>query len=302
MSEPKILLDSTQTLRAYVEVDVGGEYVRGQPSAVTVRIATPSTSMPAEGAGVAADIDTLSTTLSGDVDEGAVELAIEEAAVVRGRRYLVRNPAGDEAVVKATKGGTLDTLYVAEPLPFEGVTGATVKGFSVSKALTAAQTEEAGAGLAMWRVTVDGVVYEFAQPFRIVRRLLVATLTADKLTTAWPVVRQLRTRNDLSLEEIIAAAWEHRVLPWLAAQDIEEEDVVSAHALEPLHAVGCVLQLAEGNTQIGPELVERTQRRWEQVATTTLARKDWHVEEQVEQPAPRPDAPAKPAMGMRLVR
>lgn len=303
MSEQKILLGSTQTLRAYVHIDVGaGAVLRAQPSAATVRIATPAVSMPDEDDAAAADRDTLSTDLTADAAKGVTQYFVNEVTFAKGRELLLTAPTGEQATVKSMTSGLSDLLDVAEPVDFIARTGSTLKGFSVSKPLSSAQTAQPGNGLAMWRVTIDGEDYEIAQPFRVVRRMAVQMLTESELMTSWNVVKELKGRNDISLGEIMNAAWEHRVLPWLEAQNIAEENVVSSAALVPLHAIGCVLQLVDGARQVGPELAERVQKRWDTCAAQTLARKTWYVTEQLETPTPRPDTPAKPVSGPRLVR
>lgn len=303
MGEPKILVGTTQTLRAYVQVDVGaGAVLRAQPSAATVRIATQAVSMPDADDAVAADIDTLSTALTAAAAKGAVQYAVNNATFARGRELLLTTPAGEQATVKSMTSGASTTVSIAEPVDFIAPIGSTLKGFSVSKALSSIQTAQPGNALALFNVTIDGDTYEFDQPFRIVRRLAVQMLTESQLMTSWNVVKELKSRQDYSLGEIMAAAWEHRVLPWLEAQNILEENVVSSAALVPLHAIGCVLQLVDGARQVGPELAERVQKRWDSCAAQTLARKTWYVTEQSEQPTPRPDAPAKPMRGPTLVR
>lgn len=303
MSEPKILLGSTQTLRCYVQVDVGaGVVLRAQPSAATVRIGTPAVAMGDDDSAVVADRDTLSTDLTADAAKGVVQYFVNEATFAKGRELLLTTPTGEQATVKSMTSGLSDLLDIAEPVDFIARTGSTLQGFSVSKALSSAQTAQPGNGLAMWRVTIDGEDYPIAQPFRVVRRMAVQMLTESELMTSWNVVKQLKSRQDISLGEIMTAAWEHRVLPWLEAQNIAEENVVSSAALVPLHAIGCVLQLADGAQQVGPELAERLQKRWDQCAAQTLARKTWYVTEQLETPPPRPDAPAKPRSGPALVR
>lgn len=303
MAEQRILLGSTQSLVSYPRVAPGGAFLRGVPSSATVRIGTVADSMPSVG--VSATVDSVSTTATQAALEGATSITVASMTAVLGRRYLVQPATGSAyvEVVSATAGVlSASALTLAEPLPLAVASGAAVKGWAVTKALTAAQTAEPGSGLAIFKATVDGVDYEWSHEFRIVRRIPTSVLTPTRLTQAWPSVRQMRSRQDVDFEETIEAAWGHRILPFLAANGIDAEDVTSVDVLEPLHAVGCVLQLVEGNPAVPRELVESIQRRWERLSETTLARKDWWETPQDSQPTRRPEEKPAARSGLTLTR
>jgi hypothetical protein len=304
MTTQKILLGSTQTLRSYPTIDVGAvELVRGQPSSVTVRIGTQASQMPDEGDGVVATFDNLSSELTADVLEGVTQLPVEAAAWVRGRQYLLTTPAGDSAPIISKTQGNSATLDLRTELPFDAAEESTVIGNECSKALTVDQTAQPGNGLALWRAVIDGVTYEWAQPFHVVRRMPIPMLTPTGLLEAWPVMRTLRPAQDPTFEGTLAAGWEHRVLNWLQAQGISEEDVVSSDVLVPLHAAGCVLQLADGNESVSADLIARVQRRWDGLSESLLARKDWYAAPQTSaSPPPAPAQPDHVARGVRLRR
>ena len=305
MSEQKILRDTAQTLLSYPRLGDSGEVLRQVPASVTVKIGTPAESFDETTSYAAGTVDAVSTTLSAAVDEGATSLTIASAAIRRGRRYLVADGAGGFVDVESRSEGTLTTMQLAEPLPRALASGAAVRGFACSIALTTAQTDLVGNGIAEWRATMsspDSRVLVWTQGFRIVRRLLLYTLTPTRLTQAWPAIQPLRTRQDVDLEETISATWAHRILPLLAAKGIDEDDVVGADALEPLHALACLMQLLLPNPSTAGELFDRLERRWAQLEETTFSRKDWWQVPQDQTPQPRPEDQLRPAMGTRLVR
>jgi hypothetical protein len=233
---------------------------------------------------------------------GAQSLTVASATWVRGRRYIIETIDGHVLDVTSRQSSTGTTLYITEPLPIAVPTGSAVKGWAVLRALTADETEEPGNAEALWSAVVGGVTYVWMQSFRIARRIPVSMLTPTTLTQTWSNIRALRARQDTDLEEVILAAWEHRILPLLAARQVSEEDVVSVDALEPLHAIACVLQLAMGNAAVTAEMFDRLEARWSQLVESTFARKDWFEAPQDETPEIRPDAPPVVKTGIRLVR
>ncbi len=305
MAETKILYNSTQTLLDLPRVAPNGVQLMTQPTTATVRIGTPAVAMPADGD--EADVDELSTDVSADANEGETQLAVTEAEFTRGQSLLIQTPTGETFVVTSLTQGESDTLNIDEPLPMAVPTGSTVKGWAVSIPLTLAQTALPGQEcLALWTAVVgevpDEVTYTWAQSFRIVRRQPVWTLTAGSLTKSYPAILNLRSRKDASLSEVIAAALDDLVLPWLEASGIDEEDIITPATLEPVHKIACLLQLTRLNTQITPEMREDIANAWAKAKETALARKSWCVQPQVETPTPRPEQPSKPAMGLRLTR
>lgn len=305
MAEQKILLGSTQTLLSYPRVGPGGEWMREVPASCEVRIGTPAVSLPSTYD--AATVDSVDTTTTA-ASEGDTSLTVASMTAVKGRRYLVGTlgaVTGAQYIeVESARAGALTSaaMQLAEPLPMAVPASSPVKGWAVSHPLTATETAQAGECLALWRAVIGGVSYEWSQAFRIVRRIPVSILTPTRLTQSWPVVRTMRSRQDLDLEEIIRVAWEHRILPWAAANSISEEDIVAVDALEPLHAIACVQQLVINNPAIQPELRAAVEDRWNQLRETTLARKDWYDVRQEADPPPRPDTPPLVRTGVRLVR
>lgn len=277
MGEQRILRASTQTLVSYPRLHPN-DVVLGQPSSVTVNLQTPAS---ADGTYVAATADSLSTTTQGAHAEGADHISLASSvALIAGRRYLIALTDGRNIEVEALAGGTTNTLYTAEPLPCAIANGSAVKGFAVTKALTAAQTEQVGDCLALWRATVNGSTYEWSESFRIVNKVTASKLTPTRLTHAYPIVSSLRDTNDIDYEATIDAAWDHRVVPLLAARKILDEDVISDEALVPLHALACVLHLVEPDPRFATDYIDRLRVQFDQVVETTFARIDFAVRDQ----------------------
>lgn len=298
MAEQRIMRASTQTLVSYPRLHPA-EVVLGQPSAVTVNLQTPAVQDTTYSAAVA---DALSTTTQGAHQEGADNITLAASvAIVAGRRYLIQLVEGRNIEVEALKGGTTNTLYTAEPLPCAIANGSAVKGFAVTKALSAAQTDQVGDALALWRATVNGTAYEWSESFRIVNKVTAPRLTPTRLTHAYPLMSSLRDTNDIDYEAIIDAAWDHRVVPLLAAKKILDEDVISDEALVPLHALACVLHIVEPDPRFSTDFIGRLREQYDTMIETTFARVDFAVRDQTDL-TPR-SAGAEPRWGvMRAVR
>lgn len=305
MTEQRILRDTTQTLISYPRLGDSGEVLRQVPASVEVKIGTPALAFDETAAYAAGIVDAYDETLSAAALEGATSLAVSSGAIKRGRRYLVADGAGGFIEVESRTEGTGTTMQLAEPLPRALASGAVVKGFACTVALTAAQTDMVGNGIAEWKATMaspDSRVLVWQQSFRIVRRLLLFTLTPSRLTQVWPALMAMRNRQDVDFEELINATWTHRILPLLAARSIQEDDVVSADRLEPLHALACMMQVMLANPQTPSDTYERFERRWLQLEESTFAASDWWKTAQDETPQPRPELQALPVMGLRLTR
>lgn len=82
MSDQRVLRGVAGQLVSYPRVEKNGRFIKKQPASVVVRIGTPAVSIPDEGDEVAADVDTFTTTVNGDHDEGADSLALDVAAAV----------------------------------------------------------------------------------------------------------------------------------------------------------------------------------------------------------------------------
>lgn len=307
MPEQKILLGSTQTLVSYPRVSDGGEMLRAVPTAVVVRIQTPAVAMPADTAWVAATVDPLATSLTDAVAEGDTTASLTGTPdLVRGRLLLITALANVAPVVVevGVTRVSASSLIMRQPAISALSASSTVAGFACTKALTAAQTATAGEGVAIWKATIGGVDYTWAQAFRIVRRMPQSVVTPASLSRDCPDILKKRSRNDVDLEELIQAAWVHEVLPVLDAHDIAEEDIVSVDALEPLHVQACLLRTLRNREDTSGEYFARVKERFEQLRETTFARSTWYEVSQQEDPphARTPGADANTRSTMRMGR
>ena len=255
----RILLGTTQSIVSYPRVMRDG-IVRpsGVPSSGTARRVTPLFA-DLETAYVAATIDAVSTTTQGAHQEGDESITLAGATtIVAGQRYLfIDANHGRYIIVEATNSGSTTTMWLAEPLICDIANGSAVKGIAVSVALTAAQTAQVGPGYVLFRATVDGLVTEWDEPFRIVRRITSIALTVTQLTHLYPIVHRLASSTDTTLEESIGAAWTALVQPWLAAIGILDEDILTDDVLVPVHAASVVYHLAKQWPSADVAFVER---------------------------------------------
>lgn len=218
---------------------------------------------------------------------------------VKGRKYLVRHLDNTSIVVSA-QTVTGNILYLAEPLERAVATSAVVSGFAITKALTTAQTDLVGNAVAILRAVVGGITYSWAHAFRIVRRLVVIPLTGDDLTAAYPVVHSMLPETQ-SLEEVINAAWQMRLLPKLAAKNVLEEDIVDAEVLRPLLALACLAHLVAQSRTADATWRDSINADFDRLVETTMSRRDWHDEPQDVDPPLAPD-PIRRRMGLRVSR
>lgn len=295
----RVLLGSTEAIVSYPRLSSDRGVSTGVPSSATARRVAPQ-APDAATAYVAATVDALSTTTLGSTHEGAENIALAgSVTVVAGRRYLVVDvTSGQSVVVEASRGGTTSTLWLAEPLPCTVASGSAVRGIAVSVALDAAQTTEPGAGTVLFRATVDGVVREWDEPFRVVRRITSVALTPTELTQSYPVVRQVASSSDLTLEEAILASWRMVMIPALAARGILDEDVITDDVLVPMHASATALHLARQWPSAPSEFVDRMATSYEQIKQTTWDRIDLITRSQDE----TPDLPTPGSQGPRFMR
>lgn len=279
MAEQRILRASTQTLVSYPRLHPA-EVLLGQPSAATVKLQTPAVQETTYSAAVA---DSLSTTTQGAHQEGDDHITLSASvALIAGRRYLIQLASGRFIEVEALEGGTQNTLWIVEPLPCDIANGSAVLGFAVTKALSAAQTDQVGDALALFRATVNGSTYEWSESFRVVNKITSPRLTPTRLTHAYPIMSSLRDTNDIDYEAVIDAAWDHRVVPLLAARKILDEDVISDEALVPLHALACVLHVVEADPRFSTDFIQRLREQYDKTMDTTFSRIDFAVRDQTD--------------------
>jgi hypothetical protein len=295
----RVLVDSTASILSYPRLAVDGIIATGVPSSATARRVPPQAA-DASTAYVAATVDSLSTTVQGAQSEGADSVTLAGAVtLVAGRRYLITDANhGKTVVVTATNSGSSSTMYLQEPLPYAVANGSTVRGIAVTVALTAAQTADPGAGYVLFRATVDGTVREWDEPFRVVRRITSIALTTTELTQSYPVIRQIASSTDLTLEEAIQASWRMVMVPALSARGVLDEDILTDDVLVPMHATATVLHLARQWPAAPSEFVDRLAASYEQIKQTTWDRIDLITRSQDDV---TPDLPTPGSQGPRYM-
>ena len=282
----KFLRDTTPTLVSYPRVSTSGQFLRRVPTSATVMVKSPANALDTYAA---ASVDSVATTLSSAASEGANTLVVASASGLTPRRRYLVAITGEEHLDVEIRRNNSTTVYLAEPLVRAAASSAAFAGWACTVALTADQTEEIGYGSARFKAVIDSVTYEWDEQFRVVHRLLFSTLTPTRLTQAFPVILSLRPKKDHDFEETIRLAWEHEVLPWLELGGYEEEHVQSVEALEPLHALACVLMLARPNPGFPRETLESLERMWIQRSNDTKARATWYAAPPMEEPSPTPE-------------
>lgn len=304
--EQRILLDSTDTMTTHPRVMRGDGFpVIGVPAAgASARVGTVAVAMPTTlSTAQVTDRTARTTTTNAAASEGATQLSLAASlAMDAGDQWVIALSGGRKIVVTgAGVSASSSTLLLREPLPLDVASGSTVTCTTIIYTFTALQTAMRGRGLAIFQASIDSRAYQWHEPFRIVRRMFNYTLTPTLLTQHWPFLRPMRDRQDVDFEELIRTAFDSRIRPLLAARDIDEDDIVNAYALEPIHALACALQVIMPNQTIDSVVRESMDRRWAADVETTFARNDWWEATQEETPAIAQTA-ARPAVGMRLTR
>jgi hypothetical protein len=295
--EQRVLKGSTTTIVSYPRLRPS-DVVVGVPSNAKVRVWGPS--VPAPEAFTTALVDTVNTTVTAEAREGDTEVAIVAATLVRGRQYLLTAASGALLVVESRTGGNTTTLALAQPLPVDVDVGASLRGFAVTRALTALETANVGQASALWQATVDGSSVEWSQCFRVVRRIPTALLTPTRLTQAYPILLSMAPPTGLDLEAAIAAAWEHQMVGLLEAKGVFDENVLSDETIVPLHALACCRQLFDFDPRADAAFVARLEKKWDAEVATTFARVGYAEREQTEDPLPRVPAVDEGRGRMRL--
>lgn len=271
----RIQKDTTPTIYGVPRL-APGELKTFLAASVTARRVPPN-SAGVDTAFQAATVDSLSTTVYGAHSEGSNFITLASSStLVAGRRYLITdNVSGLEFEVEAVNSGSTTIMQLAEPLNCDVSHNSTVKGITVSIALTSTQTAEIGDGYVIFRAVINSVNTDFIVNFRVVRRVTNIILTPTKLTKIYPSIREMVSATDLSYDELITTAWENEVVPVLAAKGILDEDVFTDDVLVPLHAAACFKHACEIWPANSNEFVERAKIKFEQIKQTTFDRIDF---------------------------
>lgn len=281
--ERRIPIDSTTTLEGYCRLRPG-LLLQGEVTSPKARVKTPAVTGTTFDACTVDDVD---VEVTAPTDRGGDVLAIESAAVVSGRRYLLdTGPAGILDIVSRTEG-TVTELRLASALPLDVPSGATVKGHALLRALTSEETSVAGDCSVEWQATVNGQVVAWTDLFRIVRRIPQASMTTTTLLRLRPQMRSLQLPDDVTFEDVIAGAWEGRIVPICEAQGLYDEEIVSDQALLPLHALACVLQVVEDDPRCDRIYVEDLRKQLRAETTRTFARSTYDEQRHDVEASPR---------------
>jgi hypothetical protein len=248
--------------------------------------------------------DTLSTTVQGTHQIGSNHISLAgNVALVDGRQYLVvDNSHGTRFVVTCTKGGTGNTLYLAEPLPYDVQANSTVQGIAISVALPSAQLAQAGLGTLYIRGTVNGVVKEWSETYRVVYRITSIALTPTMLSQDYPIIRQISSNTDFSLEEAIQASWRNIVVPVLSAKGILDEEVLTDDVIVPFHEISTVLHFARNWPSAPQDWLRNLEENYERVKSTMFDRIDFLVQSAREETPSTPDIGTQQRRQMKAVR
>lgn len=293
--ESRVLIGTTPTLAGYPRLRPS-VVVQGVPTSASAAVRTPAK----ETLSAPCSIDALSAEVLAAALPGESQIVTESAAWVLGRRYLLQVPDGRPAVtIEAAVGGAGGRLHLASPLRDEAPSGSTLSGFACLRQLTADETKEPGEASILWTAVVDGQSYQWAQLFRICRRIPTALLTADRLARLYPQVVQMETPAD-SPETVVQAAWEALMAPLLEAHGLFDDEVIGDEALVPLHALACMLMLHDFDFRLDQAARDHLRRRWDSQVSQTFGRKGTHSLPQTADLHPRTQHAGKDVSVMRV--
>lgn len=280
----RILKDSTSPLWTYPPV-------LAQATSATARIRTPAFDLPDVGS--SATVDSTAADVTADALEGAIELAVDSTAWMRGRRYIATSTTGDKFPILAATDGTSDTLDLQEPIPSALLTNSTIEGYRISIALTADQTAELGtACLVEWTAVIGGQTYTWTDDFAIVARDAAYTLDAITLVQSSPFARRLKPDADRDFSETIDAAWRRYVQPALLAKGIRPHLFISRAELEPAHIAAVEHFLAQDGDSVPQDVRDEKRREYQEALTLALNSESLWIEDEAQNlPPPAPDGP-----------
>jgi len=234
--------DTTDELVTYPPKELVGSL-----TSVTVRVATPSTELPDEGAGDAATLSTLDTTVAVAADVGDMSVTLTDATGAVADRKVLLGPSLQ--VEFESISGNVVTLK--RPLPRALVVGDQCKGLDISHALTTSETETTGFGLAIWTDETTGK--DWPQPFLISPRVVAYDLTAADLRKKYPIVDRMAIDHDADFADALDVAWTDEVASDLAERGMDASNIIDWVHLNAWHAAAVVYRLALNLPNIPPE-------------------------------------------------
>lgn len=243
-----VLKDSTHVLVTYPP-----RHLRGLVVTAECRVGTPSTTIPDSGAGDAADVSSLSTTVATAAKRGATTLELADATgAVVGRRILIG--AQLEIVAKSISA---NTLTLQRPLVEDVASGAAVKGLEITHALTAAETSTLGHGTVIWEVTDPDEKENWTQPILIAPRSTAFNLDPEMLRAMYPIVDRLALPHDFDFNDVLKTAWDGEVARYFFRHGLDPAYIVDWAVLDDWHAVACVYRLVLNLPNVDPETIDQ---------------------------------------------
>jgi hypothetical protein len=293
--ESRVLLGTTPTLAGYPRLRPS-VVVQGVPSAASCEVRTPGAVSPT----APCQVDTLQAEVLATALAHEPQLVTEDAPWVLGRRYLVSYPDGrPTSTIEAAVGGTSGRLHLSRGLREEVPVGSVVRGFACLRTLTTTETASPGEASILWTATVDGATYQWAQLFRVVRRIPTALLTADRLARLYPQVVQMETPGD-DPEMVVTSAWDALMMPLLEAHGLFDDEAISDEALVPLHALACMLMLHDFDFRLDQTARDHLRRRWDSQVSQTFGRKGMATLDSRNELEPRTHGAGKDVSVMRV--
>src|SRR3990167_2718918 len=172
--------------------DVGGtlEFYppEGVSSSATITIKkSDNSALTTAVSGVSATIDSVSTTLSANADEGDTQISVTSATGITAKlKYLMTASDGrvQEVTVMAISGTTISLL---EPLNFSFVSTNTFKGYRLSYSFSSGNSDDNHKKLrATWTYTVSSVSYSYTQRVDIAENPFKSTLSFQRVSMIRP--------------------------------------------------------------------------------------------------------------------
>ena len=268
-----------------VKKDVGGtlEFYppEGVASAATITIKkSDNSNLTTAVSGVSATIDSVSTTLSANADEGDTQVSVTSATgITAKRKYLVTASDGrvQEVTVMAISGTTISLL---EPLNFAFVSTNTFNGYRLSYSLTAGNSDDNYKKLrATWSYTVS-VSYSYTQRIDVAENPFKSTLSFQRLSVFRPDIADRIGGFQKNWELIRDYSLDLKFIPDIEQNGKDENLIMfeeQTHTIQAL-AVLFVLMMGWGNDWV--EERERIDKLYNDRLRAFLDSPYWYDEEE----------------------
>lgn len=241
-------------------------------SSATVQYRTPSTTFTEAAS---ATVEAVNKTLNAANEGASAIVATTSAGITVGRSYVVFPSrasvvCNDGFKVTPLNDGT--TLALKQPLPFAIESGSKLRACTISKSISADDTDIVGECYARWEITFDdGTKEVHHHAFYIHNSSASYALNTQKLFEAYPILRRLADANDKTLSQAISSAWEMGVRPVLEAKGLVVEKIIDQSRVMPFHAAVTARRMLEQNERTPIELVERHRDEEKSILNSMLA-------------------------------